>query len=108
MMGRVITEELLEQYEAYMYEEEKRPSTIKKYLSDVRKLQGFAAGQDITKKRMIRFKTYFMEERGYKERSVNSFLVSANCFLQFMGRIYIKETGMEHLKQLEKMEMVFG
>ncbi len=46
MMGRVITEELLEQYEAYMYEEEKRPSTIKKYLSDVRKLQGFAAGQE--------------------------------------------------------------
>lgn len=85
MMGRVITEELLEQYEAYMYEEEKRPSTIKKYLSDVRKLQGFAAGQDITKKRMIRFKTYLMEESGYKERSVNSFLVSANCFLQFMG-----------------------
>lgn len=84
-MKRVITDEMLGWYEAYMYEEEKRPATIKKYLTDVKKLQAFASGQEITKKRMIEFKAYLMEERQYKERSVNSFLVAANCFLQFMG-----------------------
>ncbi|MCM1245118.1 MAG: tyrosine-type recombinase/integrase [Roseburia sp.] len=84
-MKKIITEELLEQYETYLYEEEKRPATIKKYVADVRKLQAFAQGQEITKKRMIEFKAYLMEERQYKERSVNSFLVASNCFLQFMG-----------------------
>lgn len=84
-MERVITEELLRRYETYLYEEEKRPATIKKYLTDVRKLKEFAEGKEITKKRMIAFKTYLMEEMQYRERSVNSFLVAANCFLQFMG-----------------------
>lgn len=84
-MERVITDELLKRYEAYLYEEEKRPATIKKYLTDVRKLLLFAEGREITKKRMIEFKAYLMDEKQYKEKSVNSFLVAANCFLQFMG-----------------------
>lgn len=84
-MKRVITDELLNRYESYLYEEEKRPSTIKKYLTDVKKLQLFADGREITKKQMIEFKTYLMVEKQYKEKSVNSFLVAANCFLQFMG-----------------------
>lgn len=84
-MERVITDEMLGGYETYLYEEEKRPATIKKYLADVKKLQIFADGREITKKRMIEFKTYLMEERQYKERSVNSFLTAANCFLRYMG-----------------------
>lgn len=84
-MQRVITEAMLEAYENYLYEDEKRPATIKKYLADIRKLQAYAGGKEISKKLLIEYKAHFQEEGKYKERSINSFLVSANCFLQFMG-----------------------
>lgn len=84
-MQRVITEEMLEAYENYLFEDEKRPATIKKYLGDIRKLQAYAGGREISKKLLVEYKAHFLEEGVYKERSINSFLVSANCFLQFMG-----------------------
>lgn len=84
-MQRVITEEWLEKFENDLFENEKRPATIRKYVSDVRKLQIYAKGREISKKLMIHYKAYLLECGQYKERSVNSYLVSANCFLQFMG-----------------------
>lgn len=84
-MERIITDELVTQYENYLFEDEKRPATIKKYVSDVRKLQTYACGREISKKLMVQYKSYLLEERCYKERSVNSYLVAANRFLQYMG-----------------------
>ena len=84
-MRRVITEQMLEQYENYLYEDEKRPATIKKYIRDVKKLQEYADGEEISKRLLIEYKRDLLEKGTYKERSINSFLVSANCFLQFMG-----------------------
>lgn len=84
-MERIITDELMMQYEEYLFEDEKRPATIKKYIGDIRKLQIYAAGRELTKKLMVEYKSYLMEERHYKERSVNSYLVAANRFLQYMG-----------------------
>ncbi|MCM1237512.1 MAG: tyrosine-type recombinase/integrase [Ruminococcus flavefaciens] len=84
-MKRIITNEIIARYENYLFEDEKRPSTIKKYISDIRKLQSYAAGREVTKKLMVEYKSCLMEERGYKERSVNSYLVAANRFLQYMS-----------------------
>lgn len=84
-MKRIITEELLEQYRVHLFEEEKSSATITKYLSDLRRLMGFADGVELTKERMIRYKEYLMNEKQYKSSSINSYLVAANRFFSFMG-----------------------
>lgn len=84
-MERVITENLLEEYSVYLYEEEKSNATIGKYLSDLRKLMEYANGREITKELMINYKKYLMYEKRYKSSSINSYLVAANRFFDYMG-----------------------
>lgn len=84
-LKRRVTENRLKEYEEFLYEEEKSPATIKKYIGDIHKLMEYAKDREITKKVMREYKQYLMEVKQYKERSINSFLVAANNFLQFMG-----------------------
>lgn len=84
-MEQVITEVLLEEYSEYLYEEEKSRATIQKYLCDLRKLMDFAGGREITKKLMIEYKEYLYNEKQYKTSSINSFLVAANRFFEYVG-----------------------
>ena len=83
-MKKIITEELLEKYGNYLYQEEKSRATITKYLSDLQKLMSYADGEEITKELMIRYKDYLMNEKQYKSSSINSYLVAANRFFSFM------------------------
>ncbi|MCI8769714.1 MAG: tyrosine-type recombinase/integrase [Lachnospiraceae bacterium] len=83
-MGQfLITEELLLQYQQYLYEEEKTTATIKKYISDLRKLSEYASGQEITKQLMVGYKENLRKR--YKLTSINSFLVAANRFFEYAG-----------------------
>ena len=84
-MERIITEELLNQYSQYLYEEEKSSATRKKYLSDLRKLMKYADGRGLTKELMIQYKEFLMNEKHYKSSSVNSYLVAENRFFEYMG-----------------------
>lgn len=84
-MERVITEQILMDYQEYLYEEEKTAATIKKYICDLRKLAEYADGKEITKKLMVAYKEYLYEERQYKLTSINSFLVAANRLFEYLG-----------------------
>ncbi len=81
---RAITESILLSYKEYLYEEERSPATIEKYMCDLRKLIRFMDGREITKMRMIEYKEYLREEKRYKVSSINSFLVAANRLFEFM------------------------
>lgn len=100
-MERIITEELLNQYSQYLYEEEKSSATRKKYLSDLRKLMKYADGRGLTKELMIQYKEFLMNEKHYKSSSVNSYLVAANRFFEYMGWY-----GM-HVKTIKVQQTVF-
>lgn len=82
---RKITSQMVEKFREYLYEEEKSPTTIKKYICDLNKLSIYAGEQEITKKLVINYKEYLQSSRKYKSGSINSFLVAINCFFQFMG-----------------------
>lgn len=84
-MKRIITEEKILQYREYLYEEEKTMATIKKYVCDLKKLLNYAAEREITKKLMIQYKEMLKEEKGYRLTSINSFLVAANRFFEYLG-----------------------
>lgn len=84
-MKKIITKEMLDNYRMYLYEQEKSKATIQKYICDLKKLIQFAANQEISKLLMIQYKKYLREERHYKTSSINSFLVAANRFFDYMG-----------------------
>lgn len=83
-MERRITEEMIEEYRNYLYEEEKSRATIEKYLCDLKKLIGYANGQILTKSLMLNYKEKLYREDRYKINSVNSYLVAANRFFEYM------------------------
>lgn len=89
-MKRHITEKNLAGYEEHLYEEEKSPATIQKYMCDLRKLSSYMGRQEITKKRMIEYKETLKNSRKYQLSSINSFLTAANCFFEYMGWYELK------------------
>ena len=84
-MGKKITKAMLEEYKAYLYEQEKSKATIQKYMCDLKKLVEFVADKEMSKSLAIQYKEYLKDNEGYKTSSVNSFLVAANRFFEFMG-----------------------
>ena len=84
-MKRVITEQMLEEYINYLRNEEKSNATISKYLCDLKKLMSYADGREIDKELMIAYKEKLFEEEHYEVSSINSFLVAANHFCEYMG-----------------------
>jgi len=84
-MKRIIKEKMLGRYEIYLRNEEKSKATINKYLCDLRKLISYADGREVDKELMLSYKDKLLTQDGYKVSSINSFLVAANCFFEYMG-----------------------
>ncbi len=74
----------IQNFENYLYEEEKSKATIEKYMRDVRAFEVFLCGKEPSKCELIRYKKSIAES--YAPASVNSMLVSVNAFLKFTGR----------------------
>lgn len=111
-MKLCITSELLENYENYLYEEEKSPATIQKYMRDLSKLSSFADGREISKQLVIEYKQHLRDAGEYKTSSINSFLVAANRFFEYMDCYELKvktfkmqkETFVPETRELSKEE----
>lgn len=89
-MRRYITEKNLKDYQKHLYEEEKSSATIQKYLCDLKKLQAYAGNRELTKKGMIEYKEMLKDSHKYQLSSINSFLVAANRFFEYMGWYELK------------------
>ncbi len=109
---RKITQEMLERYRDYLYEQEKSRATIQKYLCDLNKLVDFASNREMNKSLVIQYKETLLGVGVYKISSINSFLVAANRFFEYMGwhelRVKTlkmqKEVFMPENKELSKQE----
>lgn len=99
-MKRYVTEELLMQYQQHLHEEEKSAATISKYMRDLNKLFRFLAGRELSKELMIAYKEYLQLGERYKTASINSFLVAANCFLEYLGWYDLKVKTMKVQKEV--------
>lgn len=88
-MAHYITTTDLADFESYLYLQEKGTKTIRKYLSDLRKLIEYSQGQEITKELMIAYKDH-LRAMGYRTSSINSYLVAANRFFEFMEWFDVK------------------
>lgn len=79
---KIITEETLLHFSAFLKQEEKSANTIEKYLRDVAKFANFLAGEPVTKERVLTYKQS-LQESGYAVRSINSMLAALNAFFSW-------------------------
>lgn len=84
MEGRMLTKEIIEEFNQYLLNEGKSANTVEKYIRDVMAFMLFANGAEITKGLVIGYKQRLIED-GYAIRSINSILASINSFLAFLG-----------------------
>ena len=89
-MKRIVKEKMLGRYEIYLRNEEKSKATISKYLCDLRKLISYANDREVTKELVLSYKDKLLNQDGYKVSSINSFLVAANSFFEYMGWLDLK------------------
>ncbi|MCD8222919.1 MAG: tyrosine-type recombinase/integrase [Clostridiales bacterium] len=82
-MGRVITEQMIEDYRQSMIDEEKSMATVQKYLHDLKVFQNYAGEEPVDKETMIRYKEFL--RKSYLVTSINSMLAGVNGFLKFIG-----------------------
>lgn len=84
-----ITNKMLEAYGRDLTAGEKSRNTVGKYLRDVAAFREWNGEKAITKDTVIAYKQY-LEDKGYKARSINSMLASLNSFFTFLGRDELK------------------
>lgn len=84
MKNRILSKALLTRFYAKLREDEKSGNTIEKYVRDTQRFNAFADGREITKELVMEYKQTLVDGE-YKDRSVNSMLISVNCLLDFLG-----------------------
>lgn len=80
---KIITNELINNFRIYLYEEEHSDNTIEKYMRDIRFFREWLQDRSIDKSIVIEYKKELCER--YAIKSVNSMLSSINAFFVFMG-----------------------
>ncbi len=80
---RVISNEFIDKFKAYLIEAEKSTSTLEKYIRDLIVFMKWLAGQEVNKTVVLEYKQNLIAS--YAPASVNSVLSSLNSFFAFAG-----------------------
>lgn len=83
MNENIITNELINNFKIYLYEEERSENTIEKYMRDIRFFREWLQDRCVDKLVVIEYKKELCKR--YAVKSVNSILSSLNAFFVFMG-----------------------
>ncbi len=78
---RIITDRHMEEFGAYLRNEERAAATVEKYTRDVRAFRGWLAGREVGKSAVLAYKARLLER--YAPASANSILSSLNSFFRF-------------------------
>ncbi|MCI8360145.1 MAG: tyrosine-type recombinase/integrase [Clostridiales bacterium] len=84
MESRYLTSDQIEDFERYLYQEERAPATAGKYLRDVRVFARWLEGEPVTKEAALAWKESLLAE-GLSPATVNGKISALNGFLGFLG-----------------------
>lgn len=73
----------IREYLAHLREQERSPATVRKYAHDLKTLQDFLAGKELTKTTLIEWKQTLLER--FAPASVNAMLAAVNGYLRYFG-----------------------
>ncbi len=82
-MNNLLDEQKLQEFEKYLYFEERSTSTIEKYLHDIRVFYSFMEKKDLTKSSVLEYKQRLIDK--YQVTSANSMIAALNTFFRFHG-----------------------
>lgn len=79
----IITKEMIEKYTLYLWEQEKSPATVQKYIRDLHTVCWYLDGTPVTKLLLLSWKQKLTES--YAPASVNTMLAALNGLLEYLG-----------------------
>ncbi len=106
-MKRIINKKRIELFKRELYREEKKESTIEKYMRDLKKLEEYLEGRPVNKENMIRFKEELQTCGEYEVSSINTYLAAANHFCDSMGWRDAKVKLLKRPKELYESENTY-
>ena len=106
-MKRIINKKRIEMFRRELYREEKKESTIEKYMRDIKKLEQYLDGRPVTKENMIQFKEQLQICGEYEISSMNTYLAAANHFCDSMGWKDAKVKLLKRQKELYESENTY-
>lgn len=95
---KFITNELIKNFELYLYEEERSKNTIEKYLRDVRAFYRHCGNERLQKATVVEYKKLLCNT--YAPKSVNSILSSLNALFVFMNWYDLKVKTLKIQKRI--------
>ena len=78
--------ETLKNFSDYLYEAEKSPITVSKYVRDVRCFLEYLGGAPLDKPAVLSYKNGLISSGRYTTGSINTIIASVNSYLKFIGR----------------------
>lgn len=98
MNGKLLTNNIISDFEKYLILEERSAATVEKYIRDVKALAVYLNCEEITKETVIAYKKHLQEN--YAARSVNSMLASINSLFAFLGWHELKVKSIKLQQQI--------
>ena len=83
-MAKIVNEEKIQQFKQYLLDSGKKVETVDKYIRDICKLQKYLDGSPVTHESVEGYIAW-LEQSGYKLRSINSFIIVMDTFFKFFG-----------------------
>lgn len=84
MKGRIVSNEIIRQFETHLRMEEKSQNTVEKYIRDTNAFAKYMGRKSVNKESAIAYKQH-LQDMGYAVRSINSIIASLNRLFVFMG-----------------------
>lgn len=83
MERKIISEETVTKFQAYLIREERSPATIEKYMREVRAFTDYSGDREITKETVLAYRSSLTER--YAVPSVNAKLAAVGSLFRFLG-----------------------
>lgn len=99
MDNKILKEQDIKEFQAYLIREEKSEATVEKYLRDARAFLAFAEQAAVTKELVMSYKESLIA-KNYAVRSINSMLASLNSLLNFFGFSDCKVKSLKTQRQI--------
>ncbi len=99
MDDRILTQNVIDDFAAWLREEEKSNVTIEKYIRDVSAFYRFVEQVQVDKDKVIEYKNKLIVEK-YAVRSINSMLASLNSLFTFLGWSECKVKSIKQQRQI--------
>ena len=98
MQLRIITNENIQKFKLYLYEEEKSENTIEKYMRDIRLFCEWLGGKAVDKSAVLDYKKEMCKK--YMPKSVNSMLSSLNALFMYLNWYELKVKTLKIQRQI--------